>query len=443
MKSRSVKLLLILAFLIQLLVSPLYLKPDMAVGESAQPSDGSGAIVEKPARILPPPSVIKGDDGSFRFAVFGDSRTGDVLESSIADAEFGSKQFTDMDIIEENEKEFAIYRNQLFDRIASGFKTDSKKSGDDKFGFALFGGDFVRMGTRGYWNELKNSFLDKIVGNDVNSRRIFPSIGNHEEWAGPELEKRLGIASATKGALDLYFDAFPWLVSDTGWGHEEGLHNYAFYIDNNVFVTLCAGNMVFDSSFPDNADGIFLCEQCTFGEQMDWLKQVLDYGIQTQHIKNVFVQYHKPSYSSSKHPPLKQCSDPLNVMSVYKSKYPSMNMFVFNGHNHTTELYRTKDGITVLVAGGGGAPQKASDTNRDWSSYKETQKELFWDSLKPHVNGWQKRVNYFVVTVKSDKIDVQEMCLTNIDGTYRFEKGIKIDQDGKITAPDHNTGFLN
>ncbi len=406
------------------------------------------ASIEKPARILQPPDIISADDGSFCFAVFGDSRTGKLFEKSLKKVRYGLKRFTEADIDDEEDKEFVIYRNHLFNNIASNFTTKSGINKRGMFDFALFTGDFPRQGTKNHWMEIKKGFLDKIPVEDGSPGRIYPVVGNHELWSGPYNEETYGIKNATKGALEIYFDTFPHLVGDTGklaldGGQEQaGLHNYAFFVDQSVFVTLCTGNNIFDSCFPDHGDRIFLCEQSSFGEQMKWFNKVLEYGINIKDTKNVFVQYHKPSYSTYKHKPLNQCCDPINVMSDYKSQFPYLNMFVFNGHNHTTELYRTDDGITVLVAGGGGAPQAESKANKDWSEYKDTPKELFWDSLKPHINKWQKRISYYVVTVNGADVELQEMCLTNIGNLPRFEEGIRITKDNKVIAPDHVTGVL-
>ncbi|MCD6217404.1 metallophosphoesterase [bacterium] len=409
---------------------------------------GDSASVEKPARILPPPNIISADDGSFRFAVFGDTRTGEVFESSLKNVLYGAKRFTEADIDDEEDKEFVIYRNHLFDNIASNFTTKSGKNKKGMFDFALFTGDFPRQGTKAHWMEIQKGFLDKIPLEDGSPGRIYPAIGNHELWSGPYNEETYGIKNATKGALEVYFDTFPYLAGDTGklaldGGKEQaGLHNYAFFVDQSVFVTLCTGNVIFDACFPDNGDRIFLCEQSTFGEQMAWFEEVLEYGINAKDTKNVFVQYHKPSYSTYKHKPLNQCCDPINVMSEYKSQFPNLNMFVFNGHNHTTELYRTDDGITVLVAGGGGAPQDESKANKDWSEFKDTPKELFWNSLKPYINKWQKRISYYVVTVNGADVELTEMCLTNKGGFPRFEEGIRITKDGEIESPGYETGVL-
>jgi hypothetical protein len=399
------------------------------------------STIAVPPRILEPPEIIRSEDNSFIFATFGDSRTGEVTEDALNRMRYSPSVFKADDIVEEGEKEFATYRARLFDEISNGFKPHLRRQNSWSFDFALFSGDLVWQSTDENWNEARHCFVDMIEREEATSGSFFPVIGNHELWAGPETEKKMGIKNATKNALSKYFETFPRLVGDTGY-ETTGLHYYAFFVDQSVFVTLCTGNMVYDGCIPDNGDSMFLCEQSTFSEQMDWFRQVLDYGIQAKDIKNVFVQYHKPSYSSAKHPPLQQCCDPLNVMSDYKSEFNYLNMFVFNGHNHTTEMYRTDDGITVLVAGGGAAPQKEKDNNRDWSSYKNTPKELFWDSLKPYINKWEKRVNYFLVYVTDDDMTIQEKVLTNGSGFYRFEEGIVISKDGEITAPDRLTGVL-
>lgn len=439
MRNITFKLLFALSILL-IGISSLTTSSGLAQAAS-EASDTQISTINVPPRILPSPEIISLKDHSFIFATFGDSRTGEVTEDALNRAKYTSYTFKAEDVVEEGEKEFATYRTRLFDEISNGFKSNLRRQNSWSFDFALFSGDLVRESTDEYWNEARHCFVDKIEREDATSGSFFPVIGNHELWAGPEVEKKMGIKNATNSALNKYFETFPRLVGDTGY-ETTGLHYYAFFVDKSVFVTLCTGNMVFDGCIPNDGDGMFLCEQATMSEQMDWFRQVLDYGIQQKDIRNVFVQYHKPSFSCAKHPPLQQCCDPLNVMSDYKSEFNYLNMFVFNGHNHTTEIYRTDDGITVLVAGGGAAPQKEKDNNRDWSIYKDTPKELFWDSLKPHINKWQKRINYFLVYVSDDDITIRERVLTNGSGFYRFEEGIVISKDGEITAPDRVTGVL-
>jgi hypothetical protein len=414
------------------------------VTSSAAASDSSvRKRIESPGRIIESPDIIYHDDGSFSFIVFGDSRTGDIDERSLEKARFSSLRFTENDAVDEEDREYVTFRNELFDDIADRLTETQFIRNKDICSFALFSGDFVRQGNEAYWNEVKYAFLDNVKSKD-GSGRIFPVIGNHEIWAGEYSEETYGIKNATASALKIYFETFPWLVGSTGKKEPDtGLHNYAFFADENVFVTLCTGNNIFDDCFPENGDTMFLCEQCTFGEQMKWFKKVLEYGITQKGVKNIFVQYHKPSYSNSRHSPLKQCCDPVNVLSEFKSNYGYLNMYVFNGHNHTTEIYRTDDDITVMVAGGGGAPQNPSTMNIEWNRFKDTPKELFWDSLKPYINEWQIRTCYFIVTVNADKVEIQEMVLTNKGDLYRFEEGIHITSDLSIIAPDHITGMIS
>ncbi|MDL2123647.1 MAG: hypothetical protein LWX51_11315 [Deltaproteobacteria bacterium] len=105
------------------------------------------------------------------------------------------------------------------------------------------------------------------------------------------------------------------------------------------------------------------------------LNGLLDKSHKTRGLKNVFIQYHKPSFSQSVQPPLDDDNDPLTVLTSFKKSHPNVNIYVFNGHNHTTEMYKTREEILLMVTGVGGASQKGYLDNLTHS--KITPKEKF------------------------------------------------------------------
>jgi hypothetical protein len=374
-----------------------------------------------PSRIVDAPVVIPDDDGSFKFIVFGDSR-GDTVEPECGDTvepECGdtvepvsgdTAEPKDADRCEtcddypHNERD----RLSLLYEVSGRINPFSKNSAEPRPAFALFTGDIVyRGGCPFYWEPIEYYFKYSIKSCPP---RLFPVPGNHETWE----------RTAGEDPFDNYFKAFPCLKKDC-----TGLHYYAFYTSDCAFINLCNGAYCGDDKWH--------CKQGTFDEQMKWMRSVIDYGLHEKDVKNLFVQYHKPSYSNFEHPALAGKNDPLVILREYKRRYyPPLGVFVFNSHNHTTELYNTEEGVIVLVAGGGGAPQKVCE---GCEPTKKTPDELFWPEVfkdkKEKIKKRQKRVNYFEVKVSDDDVTMIEKCMEKkADGAYQFVNAVEISSLG-------------
>lgn len=333
--------------------------------------------------MLPAPAVFKGD--TFRFLAFGDTRTSGNPDPPGEGAEFHH------------------YRDLALESVA-------RELTGGKVPFALFSGDFIwQGGVKYYWDEIY-----KILNEGVR-KRIYPVIGNHEDWGGD-----IGICKP----LTYFFQAFPQI---------KGLHNYAFIIGNSLFINLCSGvyGMPYSKENSVKWDRAWTCKKWTF-EQVSWaLKQMLnDLLSGNSPIKNIFLNYHKPSYSFYGHPPLDDSNDPLQLVLKFKVVYTNLkNVFVFNGHNHTTEMYHPAKGVWAIVAGGGGAPQDPYKMN----SFTKDEPELFWKALgnKPLVPR-ETRINYFIVTVnnKTGGVEVREKYLEEKAGAKPFfADGVAIAND--------------
>ncbi len=333
--------------------------------------------------MLPAPAVPKGD--TYRFIALGDSRTGDRSDTS-----------------GEN-KEFHHFRDLVLGSVARELTVGSVP-------FALFSGDLIwQGGVKYYWDEVYKIWNDKV------RKKIYPVIGNHEGWSGD-----IGITKP----LTYYFQAFP---------HIKGLHNYAFKIGSSLFISLCSG--VYGELYSrDNAikwDREWTCQKWTFQQVSQALKMILNSHLSgNSPVQNIFLTYHKPSYSFYGHPPLDDINDPLQIMLSFKTVYSNLkNVFVFNGHNHTTEMYHPAAGVWIIVAGGGGAPQDPIKMN----SYTKKEPELFWKILgdKPLVPR-ECRINYFIVTVnnKTGDVQVREKYLKEETGSEPgFVDGVSISND--------------
>jgi Calcineurin-like phosphoesterase len=389
---------------------------------------------------LPVPRVLDlsaefGDVGpKFSFIVFGDTRSSkepDPCDKSnpAANTRIGKDYYN------------SCYRDALLDDIAGKIAQGTQAE------FAMFTGDLTYFGgEKEQWEHFEKSFKDIGAPGAGLSPRVFPALGNHELWdSTKELKKN--------GKNLTYFDqTFPFLQADIE-GKPDRLHYYAFYIGKNLFITLCSGGThsrygAYDSTAAARlavGDPDWLCEQDNYKKQMAWMKSVIEEGIEKNGVTNIFVQYHKPSFSRSKHPPLAIDSDPLTELDKLKARRSDLNIFVFNGHNHTTELFKSKANVVVLIAGGGGAGQPAklqkiesNDEIKVWNKFDEAFKpsELFWE--KAGAGNRHYRVNYFVAEVRGENVVLQEYCLDPNGVSPVFIEGVEISAAGELKSKGGN-----
>jgi hypothetical protein len=69
--------------------------------------------------------------------------------------------------------------------------------------------------------------------------------------------------------------------------------------------------------------------------------------------QKVFISFHAPAFCRSGMGPIPEEQNPHKTIAAYAK---DLDIVVFNGHVHTTELYEV-DGVKYLVLGGGGAEQ--------------------------------------------------------------------------------------
>jgi Calcineurin-like phosphoesterase len=309
----------------------------------------------------------------------------------------------------------------LLGGVANRLRTTTAKAPAataDRPHFSLFTGDLVYRGscTRD-WDWARRVFLNKLPPG-----RVFPIIGNHDSW-----QRR-----NEPSAIAQYFSAFPHLKLNEK-GQSVLPHFYAFRIGRSLFVNLCTGGYPASGTAADfaRADRQWLCEQASFKTQMRWMDRVLAQSA-SKGVRHVFVQYHKPSFSCSRHPPLAPKYDPLTRLRAFKKRHRSVNVVALSGHNHTTAVYLS-GGVLVLVAGGGGAPQHFQHGARACHKDKPNQPpELFWKGTRRTL-----RYNYFQINVTGEDLSIQEHCLARVKGQITFQKGSRISPTGQIThTPD-------
>ena len=69
--------------------------------------------------------------------------------------------------------------------------------------------------------------------------------------------------------------------------------------------------------------------------------------------RKVFISFHAPAFCRSGMGPIPESQNPHKIIASYAK---DLDIVVFNGHVHTTELYEV-DGVKYLLLGGGGAEQ--------------------------------------------------------------------------------------
>src|SRR5271165_2306121 len=214
-----------------------------------------------------------------------------------------------------------------------------------KSGRALFivnTGDLVWWGKQGdkpsdnpYWKLANEHILKQLPKPDREMEkaglpgRVFPAVGNHEVWGDSDVE---GLLSA-----------FPYLKK---FGVSDKQLIYKFDYNDVRFIFLWTGK--YDYRDPTG----WGATRPAYEEQMTQLKQWLDEA-KAKGTKKVFISFHAPAFCRSGMGAIPEAQNPHKTIAAYAK---DLDIVVFNGHVHTTELYQV-DGVKYLLLGGGGAEQ--------------------------------------------------------------------------------------
>jgi hypothetical protein len=214
------------------------------------------------------------------------------------------------------------------------------KTGNAKF--LLNTGDMVWWGRQGdkpsdnpYWTLVDKEVLAQLPAADDEMRkagmdgRVFPAVGNHEVWADSDVEGLLA--------------AFPYLRK-MGVSAQQLIYKFDFR--GARFIFLWTGP--YDYRQPSGWEAT----QPVYEAQMVQLKKWLDEA-KASGIKKVFISFHAPVYSRAGMGAIPESQNPHKTLASYAK---DLDIVVFNGHIHTTELFQV-DGIKYFVLGGGGAEQ--------------------------------------------------------------------------------------
>jgi hypothetical protein len=247
--------------------------------------------------------------------------------------------------------------------------------------FVLHTGDLVWWGKQGaspaenpYWKRVKQEVLEQLPPPDAEMRaaglpgRMFPAPGNHETWYDPEAQGFLA--------------AFPYL-KNLGISGQRLIYKFDF--QGARFIFLWTGD------YDTRAPTAWTATQPPYEEQMRQLRQWLDEA-RAAGTRKVFVTFHTAPFSRSGMGGIPEPQNPHSVLAPYAR---DMEIVVFNGHVHTTELYDL-GGVKYLVLGGGGAEQDPILPGRTHldvpASYPSDQ---YWKGEGP-----REEYNYLVVDVQ-------------------------------------------
>ena len=208
--------------------------------------------------------------------------------------------------------------------------------------FILNTGDLVWWGKQAaspsenpYWTLVNEEVLKQLPPPDNEMRaaglpgRMFPAVGNHEVWEDSDVEGLL--------------TSFPYLKT-FGVSNERLIYKFDF--KGVRFIFLWTGKLNYRS--PSAWDAT----RPAFAEQMTQLRQWLD-ETKVAGIRKVFISFHAPVFCRSGMGAIPEEQNPHRILASYAK---DLDIVVFNGHVHTTELYDV-DGVKYLVLGGGGAEQ--------------------------------------------------------------------------------------
>jgi hypothetical protein len=271
-----------------------------------------------------------------------------------------------------------FYRQMALDWVAREV-VKSVQSG--RADFAVNAGDIVWWGLQGqtvfdspYWKKVDKTVLSQLPAPDATMRaaglegRWFPAVGNHEVWGDPKID----------GVLT----AIPYLKK---LGVSADKLTYKFDYKGARFMFLWTGS--YDYRQPTS----WTATQPTYEDQMKELRQWLDEA-KASGIKKVFLTFHNPVFARSGMGAIPEAQNPHKLLASYAK---DMEVVVFNGHVHTTEIYEV-DGVKYLLLGGGGAEQDPILPGRTHVKVPaDYPADLYWKGADP-----KEDYNYVIVDVK-------------------------------------------
>jgi hypothetical protein len=246
--------------------------------------------------------------------------------------------------------------------------------------FVLNTGDMVWWGKQGrtpsdnpYWKLVNEDVLKQLPAPDDQMRaaglpgRVFPAVGNHEVWDDSDVE---GLLSA-----------FPYLKQ---FGVSDKRLIYKFDFNGVRFIFLWTGK--YDYRSPSAWEATRPAYEAQMKELKQWLDEAKAAGT-----RKVFIAFHAPAFCRAGMGPIPESQNPHKILASYAK---DLDIVVFNGHVHTTELYDV-DGVKYLLLGGGGAEQDPILPGRTHIKVPpDYPPDLYWKGQPP-----KEEYNYVLVDV--------------------------------------------
>lgn len=247
--------------------------------------------------------------------------------------------------------------------------------------FVLSTGDLIWWALQGdkpsgspYWKLVNDGVAKQLPQPDKQMRaagldgRLFPAVGNHEVWGDTDVEGLLSV--------------FPYLKK---FGVSDKQLIYKFDFRGARFIFLWTGK--YDYRDPTGWIGT----RPPFEEQMKQLQAWLD-DAKAAGTKKVFIAFHNPAFARSGMGAIPEAQNPHKTIAAYAK---DLDIVVFNGHVHTTELYEV-DGVKYMLLGGGGAEQDPILPGRTHIKVPDGYPpDLYWKGESP-----KEDYNYVQVEVK-------------------------------------------
>jgi hypothetical protein len=228
-----------------------------------------------------------------------------------------------------------------------------------------------------YWRLVYEDVLKQLPPPDDQMRaaglpgRIFPAVGNHEVWDDSDVQGLL--------------QAFPYLNQ---FGVSDKRLIYKFDFSGARFIFLWTGP--YDYRSPSSWSATQPTYDAQIKELMQWLDEAKAAGT-----RKVFITFHAPAFCRSGMGPIPESQNPHKVIASYAK---DLDIVVFNGHVHTTELFEV-DGVKYLLLGGGGAEQDPILPGR--TSIKvpaDYPPDRYWKGQPP-----KEEYNYLLVDVQPEQ----------------------------------------
>ncbi len=253
------------------------------------------------------------------------------------------------------------------------------KSGRAKF--IVNTGDMVWWGNQAgkpsdnpYWKLVNEEVLKQLPKPDKQlldaglQGRVFPAVGNHEVWADSDVEGLL--------------TAFPYLKKMGVTGKNL---IYTFDYQGARFIFLWTGK--YDYRDPTGWVGT----RPPYDDQMEQMKVWLNQA-KAKGIKKIFIAFHSPVFARSGMGAIPGTQNPHKTIAAFAK---DLDIVVFNGHVHTTEIYEV-DGVKYLLLGGGDAEQDPILPGRtEIKLPADYPMDQYWKGAPP-----KEEYNYLLVDVK-------------------------------------------